>query len=161
VTYLSDAIGSESIPSYEAAVRVNYPLIGNAVMKVDDFITTLQSGDGTGGVRVGDTLYGSDDMKIGEVDRIVSAADGSEGYLVVSKGMIFEKELFVPLHAVVRRVGTCAYVNVPKMAVGKMPWDTAPTAEAQREKYGPPMASVQQLYGSTSPTGMSRSSARF
>lgn len=31
VTYLSDAIGSESVPSYEAAVRVNFPLVGNAV----------------------------------------------------------------------------------------------------------------------------------
>jgi hypothetical protein len=37
VTFLSDAIGAASIPEYEAAIRVNFPLIGNAVITVDEF----------------------------------------------------------------------------------------------------------------------------
>ncbi len=32
VTFLSDAIGAESLPAYEASIHVNYPLIGNAVL---------------------------------------------------------------------------------------------------------------------------------
>ncbi len=41
VTFLSDAIGSESLPTYEAAIRLNYPLIANAVMEVDEFLAAL------------------------------------------------------------------------------------------------------------------------
>jgi nicotinamidase-related amidase len=36
VTFLSDGIGAASVPEYEAAIRVNFPLIGNAVITVDD-----------------------------------------------------------------------------------------------------------------------------
>ena len=51
VTFLADAIGSENVPSYEAAVRVNFPLIGNAVLKVDDFLSAVGA-PAQGGVRV-------------------------------------------------------------------------------------------------------------
>lgn len=36
VTFAWDAIGAENLPAYEASIRVNYPLIANAVMSVDD-----------------------------------------------------------------------------------------------------------------------------
>lgn len=122
-------------------------------MKVDDFIAALASNDGATQVHAGDTVYGSDNMKIGEVEGVAAASNGTGGHLVVSKGIVFEKHAYVPLSAVVKRAGTSVYINVPKMVAGKMPWDAPPTAEAQRDKYGPAMADVGQLYGSASPTG--------
>jgi hypothetical protein len=35
VTVLSDAIGASAVPAYEAAIRLNFPLIGNAVIMVE------------------------------------------------------------------------------------------------------------------------------
>jgi nicotinamidase-related amidase len=35
VTFLSDAIGASAVPAYEAAIRLNFPLIGNAVIMVE------------------------------------------------------------------------------------------------------------------------------
>jgi ureidoacrylate peracid hydrolase len=147
VTYLSDAIGSESVPSYEAAVRLNFPLIGNAVMKVDEFIAALESAN-VSAVQTGDAVYGSDHMEIGTVERVVAAAGDVEAHLVVPRGMIFEKETYIPLHAVVKRAGTDVFINVPKLVVGKMPWSEPPAGRQQREKFGPPMSAVGNLYGS-------------
>jgi hypothetical protein len=42
VTFLSDAIGAESLPAYEASIHLNYPLIGNAVLEVDEFLAAIQ-----------------------------------------------------------------------------------------------------------------------
>jgi len=39
VTFLFDAIGADSHPSWVAAVHLNYPLIGNAVIRVDEFLS--------------------------------------------------------------------------------------------------------------------------
>lgn len=153
VTYLSDAIGSESIPSYEAAVRINFPLVGNAVMKVDEFLAALAPASG-GQVQAGDTVHGSDHMEIGNVDRIVAPVDGKEGYAVVPRGIVFEKDVFIPLRAVVKRSGTDVFINVPKLVVGKMPWDAPTTTGEQREKYGKAAADVAKLYGSRGPSAM-------
>lgn len=165
VTFLSDAIGSESVPSYEAAVRVNYPLIGNAVMKVDEFIAALDgAADATvavrAGVQAGDVLFGSDHMKIGEIEQVVPATGETEGHLVVSRGLVFERQAYVPLQAVVKRTGTSVFINVPKLVVGTMPWQEPPARSTQREKYGPPMGAVTQLYGSVDPTGARRHGAQ-
>lgn len=152
VTYLSDAIGSESIPSYEAAVHINFPLVGNAVMKVDEFLTALDATSADMQVQPGDVVHGSDHMEIGRVDRVVAASGENEGYAVVPCGLIFEKDVFVPLRAVVKRAGTDVFINVPKLVVGKMPWNEPPTGESQRGKYGRPMSEVGKLYGSRSAT---------
>lgn len=150
VTYLSDAIGSESVPSYEAAVHINFPLIGNAVMKVDEFLTALDETAGQTPLQAGDTIHGSDHMEIGKVDRVVQASGDTEGYAVVSKGLVFQKDIFVPLRAVVKRAGNDAFINVPKLVIGKMPWSEPPSENGQREKYGKPMREVDKLYGSHS-----------
>ncbi len=152
VTYLSDAIGSESVPSYEAAVRINFPLVGNAVMKVDEFLAALDATAGDMQVQAGDVVHGSDHMEIGKVDRVVPASNGTEGYAVVPRGLIFEKDMFVPLRAVVKRAGTDVFINVPKMVVGKMPWDEPPSGATQREKYGRPLREVDKLYRSRTAT---------
>jgi len=155
VTFLSDAIGAESLPAYEASIHVNYPLIGNAVMEVDDFLEAIApaSSREDAGVRVGDTVYGSDRGKIGSVEDIVPAAEGQPGYLVVPRGLVFESDTFIPLDAVTHRSGDRVYVNIPKLVIGKLPWGERPTTEATRSKSGPPAAQVDKLYRSHAPTG--------
>ncbi|MBW3549333.1 MAG: cysteine hydrolase [Proteobacteria bacterium] len=157
VTYLSDAIGSESVPSYEAAVRVNFPLIGNAVMKVDEFLAALQNPAGDVQVQVGDTVHGSDHMEIGTVEEVVGPSPETEGYLLVPRGIIVDRDIFIPLAAVVKRAGTDVFINVPKLVVGKMPWDEPTGRVEQREKYGKPMRDVGQLYGSHSASAQTQS----
>jgi len=152
VTFLADAIGSESVPSWEAAVRVNYPLIANGVLKVDDFLAALD-GDGSAQVRVGDTIRGSDHFEIGTVEEVVAASDTHEAYMRVPRGLIFEKETFIPLDAAVRRAGDTVFINMPKLVVGKMPWGEPPTHAERKQKNGPMAADVERLYGSRSPTG--------
>lgn len=44
------------------------------------------------------------------------------GYLVVPRGVIVEKETFIPLDAVMHRAAGRVYVNVPKLVIGKLPW---------------------------------------
>jgi hypothetical protein len=41
VTYLSNAIGADSHPSWMAAVHLNFPMTGNAVLKVDEFLAAV------------------------------------------------------------------------------------------------------------------------
>ncbi len=41
VTFLYNAIGADSHPSWIAAVHLNYPMIGNAVVKVDEFMAAV------------------------------------------------------------------------------------------------------------------------
>jgi ureidoacrylate peracid hydrolase len=153
VTYLWDAIGSESMISYEAAIRVNFPLLGNGVMDVDEFLSALDvSPGGTVRVQQGDTVKGSDHGEIGEVETIVEATDEHEAYMVVPRGLIFETDTFIPLDAVVRRSGSTVFVNVPKLVVGSMPWGEPPTRRDHRAKQGPRAGTVGKLYGSRSPT---------
>jgi nicotinamidase-related amidase len=153
VTFLSDAIGSESVPSYEASIHLNYPLIANGVIKVDDFVAALDgSSAGRHSVQKGDTLHGSDDGEIGEVDKVVEATGEHEAYMVVPRGMIFETDTYIPLDAVVRRAGTEVFINIPKLVVPMMPWSEPPTRKELREKQGPNASTVDKLYGSRSPT---------
>lgn len=159
VTYLSDAIGSESVPSYEAEVHLNFPLLGNGVLKVQEFLAALDEGEqGRRGAQEGDTVRGSDHGEIGEVERVVVATGEHEAHLVVPRGLIFEKDTYVPLDAVVRRSGSTVFINVPKLVVGKMPWSEPPTRAERRAKMGPPAHAVGALYGSHSPTVHERSS---
>ena len=67
VTFLSDAIGASSVPAYEAAIRLNFPLIGNAVITVEEFFAAvdLPSREPVA-VQVGDTVRGSDHNEIGD-----------------------------------------------------------------------------------------------
>lgn len=151
VTFLSDAIGAENLPAYEASIRVNYPLIGNAVLKVEEFLTALADGETGVQVQPGDTVIGSDRGDIGTVEEVVAPSGATPGYLLVPRGIIFEKDTFIPLDAVVKRAGTQVFVNVPKLVVSKMPWGEPPSAEEWAEKVGPPGAEVAKLYADRSP----------
>ena len=150
VTFLSDAIGAESLPAYEASIHLNYPLIGNAVIEVDDFLAALAPGPGAA-VRTGDEVYGSDRGKIGTVDEVVPPQGDVPGYLSVPRGLL-DKDTFIPLDAVMHRAQDRVYVNVPKLVVGKMPWGERPTADGARAKLGAPAAEVGALYRSHAPT---------
>ncbi len=45
VTFLSNAIGADSHPSWIAAVKLNFPMVGNAVIKVDEFLAAVHAPD--------------------------------------------------------------------------------------------------------------------
>ncbi len=152
-TFLSDAIGSESLPSYEASVLVNYPLIANGVMTVDEFLAALDGGaDGGIAARVGDTVRGSDHLEVGTVEEVVPASGEHEAYIRVPRGMIFETDTFIPMSAVVRRAGDTVFINLPKLVVGKMPWAEPPTREVRQQKEGPAAHAVGKLYRSYGPS---------
>lgn len=153
VTYLWDAIGSENVPSYEASVNLDFPLVGNGVIKVDDFLAILS---GAGQVQPGDTVRGSDHMEIGTVKEVVVADDQTEAHMVVPRGMIFSSDTYIPLDAVVRRAGDQVFVNVPKLVIGEMPWEKPPARAERKEKYGPRAAAVEKLYRSRSPSAHDR-----
>lgn len=154
VTFLSDAIGAESLPAYEASIHINFPLVGNAVLEVDEFLAAVASTSAPAeAVRVGDIVYGSDRGKIGRVDEIVPAAGEVPGCLVVPRGVIVDKDTFIPLDAVIHRSEDRVYINVPKLVIGKLPWTERPTADAARAKLGASAADVDALYRSHAPTG--------
>lgn len=136
VIFLYDAIGSESIPSYEAAVNLNYPLIGNAVLKVDQFLEALETT--TFEVMSGDKVYGSDNLQIGEVAEVLASNEEHESCLLIRKGIVFQKDIFIPMDAIVKKLGTDIFINVPKLVVSKMPWDVVPTRVVHLEKLGMP-----------------------
>jgi ureidoacrylate peracid hydrolase len=160
VTFVSDAIGAASIPEYEAAIRVNFPLISNAVITVDEFLGAIASPERRIAVEPGDTVYGSDHGEIGTVDKVAEATADHEGYLLVPRGMIFKTDTYIPLDAVTKRSNTDVFINIPKLVVGEMPWGEPPTRSDRREKQGPPASRVEKLYGSRSPSVMEGSVGR-
>ncbi len=150
VTFLSDAIGAASIPEYEASIRVNFPLIGNAVITADEFLAAVDASATS--VQLGDKVYGSDHGEIGTVKEVVEAAEEAEGYLLVPRGLIFQTDTYIPLDAVVKRSGTDVFINIPKLVIGVMPWSEPPSRVAMQAKFGLPADGVDKLYGSRSPS---------
>jgi nicotinamidase-related amidase len=153
VTYLSDAIGSESMPSYEASIRLNYPLLSNAVITVEEFMRAFDSSsESPAAVQVGDTVRGSDHGELGTVQELCQATDEHDAYMIVPQGLIFSQDTYIPLDAVVQRSGSDVFINVPKLVAGKMPWDQPPTITGRKEKEGPASSAFDHLYRSFSPT---------
>jgi ureidoacrylate peracid hydrolase len=152
VTFLSDAIGADSVVAYEASIRVNYPLIANAVMTVDEFLAAIETPSDNVQMRVGDTVRGSDDGEIGTVEKVVEATNETQGYLLVPRGLIFQTDTYIPLDSIVKRSGTNVFINIPKLFVGKMPWNEPPSPLEVQAKFGKPANNVEKLYGSRSPT---------
>ncbi len=153
ITFLSDAIGATDVPSYEAAIHINYPMIANGIMKAEEFLEALDtSAEARVTAQEGDTVLGSDHGEIGTVKEVVQASGDTEGYLLVPQGMIFKSDTYVPLGAVVRRSGTTVFINVSKLVIGTMPWSEPPTGESDAQKHGPPAGEVDKLYGSRAPT---------
>jgi hypothetical protein len=153
VTFLSDAIGASAVPAYEASIRINYPLIANAVITVDEFLAATDASTPDRVVmQPGDTVRGSDHGEIGTVERVVEATEETEAHLLVPRGMIFKTDTYIPLDAITKRAGTDVFINVPKLFVGEMPWGKPPSRTNRQAKHGPPAAEVNKLYGSRSPS---------
>ncbi len=155
VTYIGDAIGAESIPAYEVSVMVNFPLLSNAVMNVDEFLAAVDaSAQSTLAVQPqpGDRVFGSDHLEVGTVEQVVAATDDTEAYLLVPRGLIFKADTYIPLETVARRAGTDVFINVPKIVVSAMPWDRPPLHAERQVMQGPRAGDVTRLYGSRSPS---------
>lgn len=159
VTFISDAIGAESILAYEASIRVNYPLVANAVMTVDEFFAAVEaSADHQNSVQPGYTVRGSDHGEIGTVERVVPPTVETEGYCLVPRGLIFQEDTYIPLEAIVKRAGMEVFINVPKMVIGQMPWREPPHRLVGAAKRGPQSEQVAKLYGSRSASIQKRAS---
>jgi nicotinamidase-related amidase len=153
VTFLSDAIGASSIPEYEASIHLNYPLLSNAVIKVDDFLAAINNPTaGSTNVQPGDTVRGSDHGEIGKVDKVVEATKDTEGYLLVPSGLIFKTDTYIPMDAVVKRIRTEVFINIPKLIIATMPWKEPTSKSDHHKKHGHAANEVEKLYGSHSPS---------
>ena len=143
VTFLSDAIGAASIPEYEAAIRLNLPLISNAVITVEEFLAAIGgSGAEERAVQPGDTVRGSDHGEIGTVEEVMQPANEIDGYLFVRRGVVFKTDAYVPLDTVVKRSGRNIFINVPKLIVASMPWSEPPLRSDRQTKQSPPAGQV-------------------
>ena len=67
-------------------------------------------------------VYGADGEKVGDVSEVQAT------YVVVSKGLIFTSERYVPVSAIERVEHDRVYLNVTKDEIKAQGWDTAPTA---------------------------------
>jgi len=159
VTFLANAIGAESIPAYEASVLLNFPLIANAVLNVDEFLAAVDISavdtlaESPVAVQPGDRVFGSDHLEVGTVEEVVAATGDTDAYLLVPRGLIFKTNTYIPLDAVVKRAGTKVFINVPQIVVGNMPWSEPPSQAERQAKQGPRAIEVSKLYGSHCPTG--------
>ncbi|MEX0647484.1 MAG: isochorismatase family cysteine hydrolase [Balneolaceae bacterium] len=152
VTYLSDAIGAAGVPAYEAAIRTNFPLISNAVITVDEFLSAVDNSTaGHNDVKPGDSVRGSDHGEIGSVENVVKANEEHDGYLLVPRS-IFQKDLFIPLDAVVKRTDSTVFINIPKMVVGEAFWNEPPSRGDQKTKMGPRNDEIKGFYGAHFPS---------
>ena len=158
VTFLSDAIGASNVPAYEASIRVNYPLIANAVITVEEFLAAVDSSSEERiAVQPGDTVRGSDHGEIGTVERVMEATEDTEGYLLVARGLIFKTDTYIPLDAVVKRAATDVFINIPMLFVGAMPWGEPPSRINRRANLGSHSKEVDKIYGSRYPSVQERS----
>ncbi len=134
VTFLRDAIGADTLAAYEASIRLNYPLIGNAVLEVAEFLAALDAARSV--PKKGDKVFGSDHLAVGTVDEVVESDGGTPSFMVVLRGIVFERETFIPLDAVVKVGDDEVFVNVPRLFIAKMPWSQLPTSVSRQEKLG-------------------------
>jgi hypothetical protein len=151
VTFISDAIGAAGIAAYEAAIRINYPLVSNSVIEVKDFLTAIKRGDVAAEVLPGDKVLGSDHGEIGKVKDVLKGTETVLPHMLVPRG-ILHRDTYIPLDLFVRRLNGSIIINVPKSMVDSMPWDQPPTIADLRVKYGQPASKVERLYHSKSPT---------
>jgi len=149
VTFLRDAIGAVNLASYEASIRLNYPMVGNAVLDVDEFLRIVDDG-GTPPAE-GDTVIGSDQLEIGTVEQVVHDQTDRPGHLLVPRGF-FNRDTHIPIDAVTKTAPGTVHVHLPRIVIGQMPWDDPPTPEETSTKIGPARDDVPALYRSRQPT---------
>ena len=84
-------------------------------------------------VQAGWSAYGRDDEKIGDIEEV------GPNYLLVTKGLIFPKDLYVPLSAVrtVEDAEGRVILDVEKAQVDGMAWDRPPGSIDDTQPAGP------------------------
>jgi len=75
-------------------------------------------------VRTGWDVFGSDGDKIGDV------SDVGPNYVLVTKGFLFTKDIYIPTSAITGVEHDRVYLNIAKDQVDSMGWDQAPTSES-------------------------------
>ncbi|MBA2362406.1 MAG: DUF2382 domain-containing protein [Chloroflexia bacterium] len=68
-------------------------------------------------------VYGSDGDKIGDV------SDLGPNYVLVTKGFLFTKDIYIPTSAITGIENDRVYLNIAKDQVDSMGWDQAPTSD--------------------------------
>jgi uncharacterized protein (TIGR02271 family) len=74
-------------------------------------------------VRAGWDVYGSDGEKIGDV------GDVGSNYLMVTKGFLFTKDIYIPTSAIKSIDQDRVYLNVAKDQIDTMGWDRVPNGD--------------------------------
>lgn len=75
-----------------------------------------------GGVQQGWVVYGRDGKKIGEIDEVTPT------YLKLRQGLIFKKDVYVPLMAVAQLRGNEVHLSVPQSEIEALGWHQPPFA---------------------------------
>jgi len=75
-------------------------------------------------IQAGWNVYGSDDAKVGDV------AEVGSNYLLVQKGWLFTRDIYIPLSAVASVQENTIRLNVTKDQVASMGWDSIPVEDA-------------------------------
>lgn len=70
----------------------------------------------------GTPVYDIDGSKVGDVN----GYDAQGGYLNVKKGLIFTRDVYIPLSAIGQRTTDGIYLNLPKSELSNQGWDTPP-----------------------------------
>ena len=83
---------------------------------------------------------------------VVQPSAETVGYLLVPRGLVFERDTYIPLDAVVKKVGRDVFVNIPKLIVGRMPWQVLPSAADHEARRGPRRSDGARLYRSRNPS---------
>lgn len=154
VTLLKDAIGASGIAEYEAAVHVNFPLISNAVIKVEEFFEILDDSSlaDLSDIKEGDSVMGSDHLEIGTIKQVMAETEETRAYIYVPRGLIFKTDTFIPTDAITKVREGKIYLNIPRIVIGEMPWQEPPSRAEWTIKQGPPTSKINNLYGSRSPS---------
>ena len=102
-------------------------------MELDEFLTSLRQPAGEAdSVRVGDTVVGSDRGEVEQMEKLVPDDARGPDYMVASTSdVVFAKDTYIPMDSVTKRIGDRVFINVPKLAVGTLPWNDAPTPETR------------------------------
>jgi len=74
-------------------------------------------------IQTGWNVYGSDDGKVGDV------AEVGSNYLLVQKGWLFTRDIYIPFSAITSVQEDNIRLNVTKDQVTSMGWDTIPTED--------------------------------
>jgi hypothetical protein len=78
-------------------------------------------------IELGTTVYGSDGEKIGDVAEIQS------NYIVIEKGFIFTKDLYIPMATIASQDADGVRLSMTKNEVENHDWSTPPPLYAEKD----------------------------